>query len=145
MRVVMSMRPDPSRDVYAWDDEVAGFGLRIKPTGVCSFMVQYRNASGISRRMTVGRFGVLTVEEARKMGKRILADAVKGGDPAVQRSENRHAMTVRQLCQAYLGAAEKGLILGKRAQPKKASTLPWIEGGSPGTSCLSLAVGRCGT
>jgi len=53
------MRPDPSCDLYAWDDAVPGFGLRIKPTGVRSFMVQYRNASGISRRLTVGRFGVL--------------------------------------------------------------------------------------
>jgi integrase len=32
-------------------------------------------------------------------------------------------MTVRQLCQAYLEAAQKGLVLGKQAGPKKASTL----------------------
>jgi integrase len=30
---------------------------------------------------------------------------------------------VRQLCQAYLDAAANGLVLGKRGQPKKASTL----------------------
>ncbi len=122
-RIVISTPPDPSRDLYAWDDEVPGFGLRIKPSGVRSFMVQYRNSSGISRRLTVGRFGVLTVEEACKLGKRILADALKGGDPAAKRSEKRRAMTVRQLCQAYLDAAEKGLILGKRDQAEKASTL----------------------
>jgi hypothetical protein len=32
-------------------------------------------------------------------------------------------MTVRQLCQTYLNACEKGLIIGKGGRPKKASTL----------------------
>ena len=122
-RAILGMTPDPSRDLYAWDDDLPGFGLRIKPTGIRSFMVQYRNSGGISRRISVGRFGVLTVEEARKRGKIILADVVKGGDPAAKRSEDRRAMSVQQLCQTYLEAAEKGLILGKRRQPKKASTL----------------------
>jgi integrase len=52
-----------------------------------------------------------------------LADVIKGGDPSAQRSEERRAMTVRQLCSAYLEAAEKGLILGRRGLPKKPSTL----------------------
>ena len=88
-----------------------------------SFIAQYRNAGRISRRITIGRSGVLTVEEARTLAKRALADVIKGGDPAAKRSEERRAMTVRQLCQAYLEAAEKELILGKYAQPKKPSTL----------------------
>jgi integrase len=66
---------------------------------------------------------VLTVDEARKLGKRMLAEVTRGSDPAAQRSEDRRAMTVRQLCQVYLGAAAKGLVLGKRGQPKKATTL----------------------
>jgi integrase len=101
---------------------VRGFGLRIKTTGVRSFMVQYRNSSGISRRVTLGRVGVLTVDQARALAKRALADVIKGGDPASKRSEDRHSMTVRQICRAYLDAADRGLILGKRGQPKKPST-----------------------
>jgi hypothetical protein len=122
-RAVIAEPADPSRDRYIWDNEVRGFALRIKPTGVRSFMVQYRNSGGISRRVTIGKCGVLTVEEARKLAKSVLADVIKGGDPAAKRSEDRHAMTVSQLCQAYLEAAEKGLILGKRGQPKRLSTL----------------------
>ena len=48
-RAILDLQPDPSRDVYVWDDELPGFGLRVKPTGVQSFMVQYRNCGGISR------------------------------------------------------------------------------------------------
>jgi integrase len=122
-RTVVGFRPDPSRDLYFWDDEIPGFGLRVKPTGVKSFMVQYRNSAGISRRITLGRFGVLTSDEARNQARCVLADVIKGGDPASKRSEERRAITLRELCHLYLDAAAKGLILGKRGEPKKMSTL----------------------
>src|SRR5262249_56025649 len=87
------------------------------------FVVQLGEGGGMGRRITIGKFGVLTVEEARGLARQLLADVIKGCDPAAKRSEERRAMTVRQLCHAYLEAAEKGLILGKRGEAKKRSTL----------------------
>jgi integrase len=123
IRTIGTLKPDPDGDVFAWDDEVAGFGVRVKPSGVRSFMLQYRNASGNSRRLTLGKLGVLTPDEARKLAKERLAEVAKGGDPAEQRTEQRKAMTVGELCTAYIEAVEQGLVLGKKNQPKKSSTI----------------------
>src|SRR5687768_17919950 len=61
-RVVDALRSDPARDVFAWDDELRGFGVRVKPSGGKSFIVQYRNRNGRSRRFTIGRYGVRSEE-----------------------------------------------------------------------------------
>ena len=46
-----------------WDDEVPGFGCRIFPSGAKSFVLSYR-AAGRKRMMTIGTYGVLTLDPA---------------------------------------------------------------------------------
>jgi integrase len=121
-RSIDAVKPD-STDRVLWDDELRGFGLRVKPGGLKSFLIQFRNAQGRSRRLTVGQYGRLTPEEARREARRLLSEVERGLDPVERRLEERHAITVGELCREYLAKAEAGLIIGRKGLPKKASTL----------------------
>ena len=41
-RSVDALRADPASDYFAWDDEIAGFGCRVYPTGRKVYVLKYR-------------------------------------------------------------------------------------------------------
>lgn len=108
---------------FKWDNELRGFGVRATPSGLKSFILQYRNAEGRSRRMVIGRYGILTVEQAREKAKVQLGTVADGVDLAAERMDRKQAMTVAEVCDWYLAEATTGRILGRRNRPIKASTL----------------------
>ncbi|KQS63535.1 hypothetical protein ASG32_31320 [Methylobacterium sp. Leaf361] len=77
--------------------------------------------------LLTGRLGVVLGErrgdEARREAKGLLGQVAKGEDPAEERATRRGSLTVTELCDAYLAAADKGLIMGQGGQAKKPSTL----------------------
>lgn len=127
-RVVDSAKPNPFGDVYLFDNEVKGFGLRVKPSGAKSFIFTYRVGHGRAARkarMVIGRPGSpWTVETAKREAKRLAGIAAGGSDPAAMRKSDENAtMTVQHLCDEYLLEVESGRILTKFDVPKAASTL----------------------
>src|SRR6516165_8446047 len=101
-RIADATKPAPDREIFRWDSELRGFGLRVKPTGVKSYIIQYRTPAGTSRRMTIGQHGVLTSEEARKEAKIQLGRVAKGDDPAADKAAARNGISFAAFAERYL-------------------------------------------
>jgi integrase len=84
-----------------WDDELAGFGVRIYPSARRFYLVQYR-ANGRTRRIALGAHGVVTVDEARRRARALLGRVAAGEDPAQLVAEERQVSTVSELAERYL-------------------------------------------
>src|SRR5207249_2093922 len=114
-------------DVFRWCGELRGFGVRVKPSGVKTFLVQYRTCRGSTRRYSIGQYGRLTVDQARKEAMIRLAEVARGGDPSQARRAARKVRTVAELCDSYLADAWAGRVL-HRGRAKKPSTLQIDQG-----------------
>lgn len=115
--------PLKDKQYTAWCTELKGFGVLINPTGSRSYLVDYHNSDGMRRRMTIGRHGPLTTEEARKLAIKTIGSTYHGDDPHLERKTRRKSLTVAELCDNYLIAADKGHIIGRGGRPKKSSTI----------------------
>lgn len=87
-----------------FDTELPGFGVRATRSGKV-FFVQYRAGTGRGapkRRLSIGRFGAVTVEQARLLAKETLADVARGADPATTRNAAKEARTIVSLGADFL-------------------------------------------
>ena len=90
------------RDTVFWDPELPGFGVRVYPSGSKVYVVQGRER-GRSRRVTVGRHGALSADEARRRAARLIARIKRWEDPAPPSpAAARAEPTVADLARRYL-------------------------------------------
>lgn len=84
------------------DSAIPGFGLRITNTGAISFIVEKR-IGGKVKRITLGRYGNLTVEQAKKEAMRVLGQVATGKDPlGDKRQASLKATTLSDTFEDYL-------------------------------------------
>src|SRR5215470_1096749 len=103
-RLVDRLEPSDA-EYFAWDGKLIGFGVRVQLTGAKSYVVKYRAGSGRgapTRRITLGRVGNLTPDEARTLARRTLGAVAHGNDPAALRAAERLASTLRELAEIFL-------------------------------------------
>jgi integrase len=112
---------------FLWDTELRGFGVRVLPSGLKTFVLQYRTRDGRSRRMALGRYGLMTVEQARDEARIKLGLVASGIDPAAAEGTPDARLTVAELSDWYLCEARSGRLLGRRNRPIKASSLAMDE------------------
>lgn len=108
--VLDSIKPGP-KDEFHWCVDPVGFGVRMTPTGKLSFIVQGRVEGGIAApaRITIGRYGVFTVDQARDIARERLRSMRMGIDPrTVKREDEARAVTLRQVADAFF--ARPGML-----------------------------------
>lgn len=68
-----------------WDQAIPGLGVRIGTTGRPSFVLRYRTGAGKRRRATLGTYEVMSLADARREAKQVLAAVARGEDPGAKK------------------------------------------------------------
>jgi integrase len=88
--VNIAMLPEGQQDAIFFDDELPGFGLRLRASGSRTFVYQYRLGRK-TRRLTLGTASGATLATARKSASELEAKVRLGGDPAMAKAAARQA------------------------------------------------------
>jgi integrase len=71
--------------VLVWDTVVAGFAVKVSPSGKRTYLLKFRDPLRRQRKPTIGVHGIITCEQARDHAKRLLAQVSMGDDPLAKR------------------------------------------------------------
>lgn len=74
--------PPRSTEYTIWSETVPGFGLRIRPTGVKTYIVMFRiNGRSTQGKITLGKPGNLQLDLAKRLAREARIEAMAGNDP----------------------------------------------------------------
>lgn len=99
------------RDKFLWDGRLSGFGVKITPGGGKVFLFQYRmgGRGAKVRRFTIGKYGKLTLEQARKKAEALALDVANGIDPQLEKVAAR-AKATNLAFDAYVERFRQGCL-----------------------------------
>lgn len=105
-KLIDSFHPLP-HDQIIYDNEVRGFAFKVAPSGRRTFFLKYRNAYGRQRKPTIGAYGDLTVDQARKIAIEWKAQIAQGGDPSAEKQAARIQQSLNEFAEGYFRIAKK--------------------------------------
>ena len=93
--------PD-TKSYIVWDNEIRGFGVRVNLNSKKTFILKYRVGQGRSARVrkpVIGTYGVMKVDEARKIARKWLLEASEGNDP---KEVDKTSILLKDFCNVYV-------------------------------------------
>jgi integrase len=122
---------ETGKEARLWDKDVPSHFARIKPSGAATFFVQYVSPiTGKKIRLKLGRYGVLTLNEARRLAKQKLGNVAEGRDPKAEQQALKTqtvSPTFAEFANIYVDDCKNGVVR-YRGRPKKTSTIAIDEG-----------------
>ncbi len=101
------VQPPASGYELHWDDSVKGYGLRVSSQGKRVFIAMGR-VQGKAIQFTIGPYGVLTEDTARKKAQKVLQDMREGIDPRdSKRADEAMKVTLAAVMEAYISRPGK--------------------------------------
>lgn len=74
--------PPRSTEYTIWSESTPGFGLRIRPTGVKTYIVMFRISGRAAQgKITIGKPGNLPLDLAKRLAREARIEAMAGNDP----------------------------------------------------------------
>lgn len=92
------------KDVWVWDTELPGFGVRCTPTGRKTYLARYRTKEGTQRKQVIGRTCDMPPDKARELARKVFTQVAEGSDPMAQRRTAKpdSAKTVEAMFKGYV-------------------------------------------
>src|SRR6516164_747514 len=81
-------------DRIIFDDDVPGFGIRMRASGARTWIFQYK-IGGRTRRLVLGQVSAIKLAKARDIASELHAKVRLGGDPASEKRERYTARSTR--------------------------------------------------
>jgi integrase len=107
-KVIESISTPDTRELLLRDTELKGFGIRISPSGTKTFFAEgFYKPKGVGKRLSLGRYPVISIDEARLKARKILYQLYSGIDPRLtdnKIAEETHQITLHQLLDKYCSA-----------------------------------------
>ena len=107
---IESLSVPPGRP-YAFfrDETLPGFGIKLNAGGSRQWIVDFRNPAGQPKRVTIGRVDTISLDDARKHARKVLAEVQLGADPHAAKAEAKAkaAITLKSTIELYLPKAEE--------------------------------------